>query len=49
VTITCDLCGGRMEEPGALVFGPPDAEERCEKFHVCYSCWCARGFTGLFR
>jgi hypothetical protein len=49
VTITCDACGGRLEEPGALVFGPPDDEDCCEKFHICRGCWISRGLLTLLR
>jgi hypothetical protein len=36
----CDLCGETLEEPGALVFSPPDEHGAVSKYHVCKcKCW----------
>lgn len=43
IAVTCAECGQELDEPGALVFGPP-VDGRVEKFHVCVACW--RPLTG---
>lgn len=35
----CSFCGAPQEAPGGLLFGPPDAEGRCQKLHACLDCW----------
>ena len=32
-------CQKELTEPGALVFGPPDAEGNTKKYHVCTDCF----------
>ncbi len=35
---TCNRCTRELDQPGALVFGPPEAN-RTLKLHVCTDCW----------
>lgn len=43
----CTKCGETLDDPGALVFSPPDPdsvaegsrEVSVEKFHICVFCW----------
>lgn len=37
--IQCSDCGEDLEEPGALVFSPPDKADYCQKLHLCVDCW----------
>lgn len=37
--VHCDRCPDELLQPGGLLLGPPDAEGRCEKLHLCISCW----------
>lgn len=39
LTIPCDSCGDVLQEAGALLFGPPDAEGMVGKFHLCVGCY----------
>jgi len=44
LVIQCDICEEELEEPGALVFGPPGyctGGERgnVNKFHLCTNCY----------
>jgi hypothetical protein len=36
--ILCDSCGELLEEPGALLFGPPNALGDSAKRHICKTC-----------
>lgn len=38
IAVACAECGCELDEPGALMFGPP-VDGRVEKFHVCVACW----------
>lgn len=38
IQVYCRMCGDELEEPAALVFGPPVGEV-CQKFHICEMCW----------
>jgi len=35
----CDFCGNPQKTLGAVLFGPPDANNKCEKLHCCVDCW----------
>jgi len=39
LTITCNRCGKELDEPGALVFAPPNKKGGTRKFHICERCW----------
>jgi hypothetical protein len=40
LSINCDICQSKLDEPGALVFSPPITETwLVEKYHVCARCW----------
>ncbi len=41
----CDICGKPLDEPGALLFSPPDQYSACVKNHVCKTCYV--GFAGV--
>jgi hypothetical protein len=38
---TCQKCGAELDEPGALVFSPPQTlgAGSVVKYHVCADCW----------
>ena len=35
----CDRCGRELDEPGAILLGPPDAEQKVLKHHLCQECY----------
>jgi hypothetical protein len=35
----CELCNQEQTELGAVLFGVPDSDGRCEKIHCCSKCW----------
>jgi len=35
----CDFCGNPQKTLGAVLFGPPNANNWCEKLHCCVDCW----------
>lgn len=38
--IECDRCGSELNEPAAVVIGPPNAEtHHAPKLHLCISCY----------
>lgn len=37
--IKCDFCLKELDEPGAIIVGPPLNDGNHEKMHVCVSCW----------
>lgn len=37
--INCYFCDKELEEPGGLIFSPPDKNDRTHKFHVCNVCY----------
>jgi thymidylate synthase (FAD) len=39
LTVVCDRCAKPLNEPGALVFGPPGADGKTVKLHLCRGCW----------
>lgn len=42
LTLNCDRCKAELNEPGALVFSPPDNHihtTEVDKFHICKQCW----------
>jgi len=39
LNITCDKCGKRITEQGALYFSPPDLNAQCTKNHICKECY----------
>lgn len=39
LNITCDICGERIIEPGALIFGIPDKNNMCLKNNICVKCY----------
>ncbi len=36
--IDCDSCGNELEEPGAILLGPP-AAGIVHKYHLCVDCF----------
>lgn len=46
MNIKCDKCKSTLEEPGALVFSPPDDRSMVVKTHVCKRCYYK--WEGLF-
>ena len=41
----CDWCGDELEEPGAILLGPPDAQDNVRKRHLCVDCYTAIAIT----
>lgn len=43
ISVTCNLCGEKLDKPGALLFGYPESyREGCTitiKYHACVNCW----------
>jgi hypothetical protein len=39
MVVRCNWCLGILEQPGALVFTPPDEAGLCIKIHVCVACY----------
>lgn len=37
--INCYLCSEELDEPGALIFDPPDNNGDVHKEHICSNCW----------
>ena len=35
----CAICGKELEEFGAILLGPPDENNKVEKFHLCKECY----------
>jgi len=35
----CDRCKEELEEFGAILLSPPDAESKVKKFHLCKKCY----------
>jgi len=35
----CDRCGKELEEFGALLFSPPDEDDKVIKYHLCKKCF----------
>ncbi len=35
----CDMCRKELEEFGAILLGPPDENNKVEKFHLCRECY----------
>lgn len=40
IAVDCYVCGRELNEPGALMFSPPDPEhdDRVAKVHLCVGC-----------
>ena len=41
IKVECDRCGDELDEPGALLFGPPVGcfgQEEVAKLHLCILC-----------
>lgn len=36
--VECGCCGKVLTEPGGLLFGPPEEDDRTKKTHLC--AWC---------
>jgi hypothetical protein len=36
---TCDRCGTELEAFGGILLGPPEADGRAEKLHLCPACY----------
>ena len=36
--VDCDICGNELNEPGALLIGIPDENNKCSKTHICVNC-----------
>ena len=39
MTIHCDRCGTKLDEPGAILLSPPDDAGMVRKFHLCRPCY----------
>ncbi len=40
IEVICIRCGEELDEPGGLIFGPPDAlDGRTVKLHLCVGCY----------
>jgi len=43
LTVTCRRCKQELDEPGGLLFSPPDQdpsyEDTVEKYHICVGCY----------
>lgn len=39
IQVNCNRCGDELDDPGALVFGPPLWGIKVQKRHVCMKCW----------
>jgi len=39
IKVSCGNCFKELKEPGALLFSPPDGEDRCDKYHLCVPCF----------
>lgn len=37
--IQCDRCNVELDEPGALLFGPPTGNDWTKKLHLCGPCF----------
>ena len=35
----CDKCKKELKEFGAILFSPPDEDNKVKKFHLCKSCY----------
>ena len=35
----CDFCKKELKEFGALLFSPPDNDNKVRKFHLCKECF----------
>lgn len=38
IAVTCFVCEEELDEPGALVFGPPSPTGLVRKRHLCRNC-----------
>jgi len=39
IVVHCAKCGTELEQRGALLIGPPDADDKCKKEHLCTKCY----------
>jgi hypothetical protein len=39
IAVKCDFCDRHLNEPGGLLFGPPDESGMSRKKHLCVSCF----------
>jgi len=37
--LACVRCGNTLSKQGALMFSPPDRDQRVRKIHLCSACW----------
>lgn len=37
--VECDFCDEEINEPGALLFSPPNEFGMARKLHLCATCW----------
>ena len=37
--ILCDYCKSELNDPGGLLFSPPDRHGRSNKYHICKICF----------
>lgn len=35
----CDRCGKELDQPGGLLFSPPDDNGMARKYHLCKACF----------
>lgn len=39
ISPTCTLCGEELDEPGAILLGPPNKFDNVKKRHICTRCF----------
>jgi hypothetical protein len=39
ILVVCSVCNQELNEPGALIFSPPDKDGKTKKDHVCVGCY----------
>ncbi len=39
IRIKCDKCKEELKEQGALLFSPPEQENKVKKIHICKECY----------
>jgi len=39
IRVPCDKCRSIITESAALLFSPPDKDNKCRKWHVCHRCY----------
>lgn len=39
ITPKCDKCGDELANFGDILLGPPDAQQKVAKYHLCVVCY----------